>query len=162
MGSMTITITRDVEHTIREEGRRAYPHECCGLLLGVQEGEVKRAVLAWPVSNEWTADIALTEAEDTHSLRDRFYIPPKAYLQADRAARSRSLDIVGCYHSHPDDRAQLSERDRVGAAGVGGGESFSFLGVSVMDGIPGELTSSLLAPDGSAWQSERLEVEEGT
>jgi len=157
---MTISITQAVGERIRAEGRQAYPHECCGLLLGVDDGDGKRALEAWPVANEWTADVALTEAEDAHSLRDRFYIPPKAYLQADRAARSRGLDIVGCYHSHPDDRAQPSERDRVGAAGVGGGEAFSFLVLSVMDGIPGELSSSLLSPDGSAWQSERLEIEE--
>ncbi len=157
---VAIWINREVEQAIQEEGRREYPNECCGLLLGSVDGGIKRAVAVWPVPNEWTAEIELTEAEDSHSLRDRFYLPPKAYLQADRAARRRGLDIVGCYHSHPDDRAQPSERDRVGASGVGGGASFSFLVLSVMDGIPGELTSWLLSTDGAAWQAETLEVEE--
>ena len=157
---MTIRINREVEQTILVEGRREYPHECCGLLLGTMDGDVKQAVAVWLVPNEWTAEIELTEAEDGHSLRDRFYLPPKAYLQADRAARSRDLDIVGCCHSHPDARAQPSERDRAGASGVGGGTSFSFLVLSVMDGIPGELTSWLLSPDGTAWQAETLEFEE--
>ena len=157
---MPITITHTVDQAIREQGRAEYPHECCGLLLGTLDGATKRAVEAWPVRNEWTADVALTEAEDAHSLRDRFYVPPKAYLQADRAARSRDLDIVGCYHSHPDDHAQPSERDRVGAAGVGGGPDFSFLVLSVIDGQPQDLTSSLLSDDGSAWQTETLQVEE--
>jgi proteasome lid subunit RPN8/RPN11 len=157
---MPITITHTVDQAIREQGRAEYPHECCGLLIGTLDGAMKRAVEAWPVRNEWTADVALTEAEDAHSLRDRFYVPPKAYLQADRAARSRDLDIVGCYHSHPDDHAQPSERDRVGAAGVGGGPDFSFLVLSVIDGQPQDLTSSLLSGDGSAWQTETLQVEE--
>ena len=157
---MAITISNDVRQAIRSHGFAEYPHECCGLLLGVYEGQRKHVVDLWPVQNEWTADIALTEVEDSHSLRDRFYIPPKAYLQADRAARSRDLEIVGCYHSHPDDRAQPSERDRVGASGVGGGPSFSFLILSVMDSIPGELTSSLLSADGSAWEPEPLEIKE--
>ena len=157
---MAITITREVEQAIRAEGAAQYPHECCGLLLGTDEGETKRAVAAWPVPNEWTAEVGLTEAEDAHSLRDRFFIPPRAYLQADREARSRGLDIVGCYHSHPDHVAQPSERDRIGASGVGGGPAFSFLVLAVMDGIPGELTSWLLAADGADWQAERLEVEE--
>jgi len=157
---MSIRINRDVDRAIRTEGAREYPHECCGLLLGTVDGDVRRAAAVWPVPNEWTAEIGLTEAEDAHSRRDRFYIPPRAYLQADRDARSRGLDIVGCYHSHPDDRAQPSERDRVGASGVGGGASFSFLVLSVMDGIPGELTSWLLSTDGAAWQAETLEVEE--
>jgi proteasome lid subunit RPN8/RPN11 len=157
---MTISISREVEQAIRAEGSAGYPHECCGLLLGTAEGEHKRAVATWRVENEWTAELGLTEAEDAHSLRDRFYIPPKAYLQADRAARSRGLDVVGCYHSHPDDRPRPSERDRVGASGVGGGVSFSFLVLSVMDGIPGDLTSSLLSADGATWLEETLEVEE--
>jgi proteasome lid subunit RPN8/RPN11 len=157
---MPITITADVDRAIREHGRADYPHECCGLLLGTLQGDTKRAVEAWPVPNEWTADVALTDAEDAHSLRDRFYVPPKAYLQADRAARAKNLDIVGCYHSHPDDHAQPSERDRTGAAGVGGGPDFSFLVLSVLDGVPDALTSSLLSTDGSAWQAEPLQVEE--
>ncbi len=158
---MPITLSAEVDAAIRKQGRAEYPNECCGLLLGTIEGENKRAVDVWPVANEWTAEIGLTEAEDAHSLRDRFYIPPKAYLQADRAARGRDLDIVGCYHSHPDDRARPSERDRVGAGGVGGGEWFSFLVLSVFDGIPGDLTSWLLSPDATEWLQETLEVEQG-
>lgn len=157
---MTITVTAEVAAAINAAGRAAYPYECCGLLLGTINGAAKQAVEIWPVVNEWTDDIVLTEGEGRHSLRNRFYIPPKAYLQADRAARSRNLDLVGCYHSHPDDRAQPSERDRVGAAGVGGGPAFSFLVLSVMDSIPGELTSSLLSADGASWQPERLTVED--
>jgi proteasome lid subunit RPN8/RPN11 len=157
---VAITISHKVHQAIRAHGAAEYPHECCGLLLGTFDGERKHVVDIWPVENEWTADLGLTEAEDAHSLRDRFYIPPKAYLRADRAARARDLEIVGCYHSHPDDRARPSERDRLGASGVGGGTSFSFLIVSVMDSIPGEITSSLLSRDGSAWEPEPLYIEE--
>jgi len=157
---MTIRVSARADEGIRSEGAAAYPHECCGLLLGTDDGDVKYVVEIWPVANEWTAEIGLTEAEDAHSLRDRFYIPPKAYMQADRAARSRELDIIGCYHSHPDSPAQPSERDRIGASGVGGGPHFSFLIVNVMDGIPGALTSSLLSADGSTWEPERIEIEE--
>jgi proteasome lid subunit RPN8/RPN11 len=157
---VTIRITREVEQAIRAQGAAEYPHECCGLLLGTVDGADKVAVKTWPVVNEWTADVALTETEDAHSLRDRFYIPPKAYLQADRAARREDLEIVGCYHSHPDDQARPSERDRIGAAGVGGGPSFSFLIISVRDSIPGEITSSLLSVDGTSWEPEHLEHEE--
>lgn len=157
---MTLTLSPMVADAIREEGRRNYPYECCGLLLGTADGNHKRAVELWPVDNVWTDDIVLTQGEGQHSLRDRFYIPPKAYLQADRAARGRGLDIVGCYHSHPDDQAVLSERDRVGAAGVGGGAAFSFVVVSVNDSIPGTLSSGLLSDDGAQWLVEKLIIEE--
>ena len=81
--------------------------------------------------NNWSAEVGLTDAEHEHSLADRFYLDPRDYMRADRAARAQGLDIVGCYHSHPDHPAIPSERDRVGAQGVGGGSSFSFLIQSV-------------------------------
>lgn len=157
---MTLMLTSDVAARIRDAGHEQYPYECCGLLLGTIDGTSKRAVELWPVENVWTDDIVLTQGEGQHSLRDRFYIPPKAYLQADRAARARDLDIVGCYHSHPDNHAVLSERDRVGAAGVGGGPAFSFVVIAVRDSVPGGMTSSLLAPNGERWLPEELIVEE--
>lgn len=155
-----IVLTTAVAEAIRQHGTETYPHECCGLLLGAADGAVKRATRIWPVANVWTDDIALSEDDDHHSLRDRFYIPPKAYLQADRAARADNLDIVGCYHSHPDDRAALSERDRVGAAGVGGGPAFSFVVVAVQDSVPGQIASATLSPDGQHWLSEEILIEE--
>lgn len=153
-----LIITNDVAEAIRAQGSAEYPHECCGLLLGTAD-DPKRTTVAWPVSNAWTQDVALTATEDEHSLRDRFYIPPKAYLQADRAARQQGLDIVGCYHSHPDDRAVLSERDRVGAAGVGGGLAFSFVVISIMAGSAAAITSATLSLDGTHWVDEELQID---
>lgn len=151
---MAIRLSQEVETAIRQHGAQTYPEECCGLLLGRVEDGVKLATAVWLVANSWSAEVRLTEAEETHSLRDRFYIPPQEYLRADRHARSKGLDIVGCYHSHPDDRAHPSERDRVGAAGVGGGPLFSFLVLSVPQGQPAELTSWLLEDD--RWVEEDI------
>ncbi len=157
---MTLVLTSLIADGIRAEGTKNYPHECCGLLLGTLNGSQKRAEVLWTVENVWTDEIPLTETESDHSLRDRFYIPPKAYLLADRAARARNLELVGCYHSHPDDRAKLSERDRIGAAGAGGGPDFSFVVVSVRDSNPGEMTTALLSTDGQHWLLEELVIEE--
>lgn len=159
-----LTLTSATLQAIHEQGRASYPDECCGLLIGrpiAAAGAQRRVALeTWPVANEWTADVALTTDETAHSLRDRFYIPPAAYLQAQRAALRRDLDIVGCYHTHPDDRAWPSERDRVGAAGVGGGPDFSFVIVSVMGGTPADVASALLSADGQQWLPEELTIEE--
>jgi proteasome lid subunit RPN8/RPN11 len=149
--------TLDVIH---EQGRASYPDECCGLLIGRFEPERRVALQAWPVPNEWTADVRLTDDETSHSLRDRFYIPARAYLQAQRVAARQDLDIVGCYHTHPDDRAWPSERDRVGAAGVGGGTNFSFVVVSILHGTPADVASALLSADGQEWLAEELVIEE--
>ena len=145
---------------IHEQGRASYPDECCGLLIGRFEPERRVALQAWPVPNEWTAEVRLTDDEHNHSLRDRFYIPPRGYLQAQRAAAKQDLEIVGCYHTHPDDRAWPSERDRVGAAGVGGGPHFSFVVVSVFNGTPADIASALLSTDGQQWLPEELVIEE--
>jgi proteasome lid subunit RPN8/RPN11 len=145
---------------IHAQGRASYPDECCGLLIGRVEPEHRVALQAWPVANEWTADVRLSDDERDHSLRDRFYIPPRAYLQAQRAASRQDLEIVGCYHTHPDDRAWPSERDRVGAVGVGGGSQFSFVVVSVQQGTPADVASALLSADGQEWLPEELVIEE--
>ena len=159
-----LILTRTTLDAMHAQGAKSYPDECCGLLIGrlgsgADDG-ARTAVEAVPVPNEWTADVALTTDETAHSLRDRFYIPPQAYLKAQRAAMRQDLDIVGCYHTHPDDRAWPSERDRVGAAGVGGGPHFSFVVLSVVDGVPAVVASALLSADGQQWLPEDLSIEE--
>jgi len=145
--------------TIRYEARLSYPHECCGLLLGRFENDGRVAVQAWPTPNEWTPAVGLSEDEDAHSLGDRFYISPAAYFKAQRAAMRQNLDVVGCYHSHPDDRAWPSPRDLAGAAGVGGGPDFSFVVISVLGGEPDAIASALLSADGREWLHEDLVTE---
>lgn len=155
-----LTITAQPLQTIRDEARLGYPHECCGLLLGRFEHQGRVAVEAWPAPNEWTPAIVLAEDEEVHSLGDRFYISPEAYLRAQRAAMRQNMDVVGCYHSHPDDRAWPSPRDLAGAAGVGGGPDFSFVVISVHGGEPDAIGSALLSADGREWLPEELVTEE--
>ncbi len=155
-----LELTKQVIDTIRTHGRDSYPDECCGLLLGRFEADRRVAVEAWPVANAWTADVALTQNEAAHSRRDRFYISPADYLKAQRAAARRELEIVGCYHSHPDDRAWPSERDRIGAAGVGGGPDFSFVIIAVIEGRPADVASALLSSDGQEWLPEPVVIKE--
>src|SRR5204862_5527472 len=139
-----------------ETGRQAAaPHaeashenERAGLLSGHIAGNKKSVETIHEAPNNWSAEVGLTDAEHEHSLADRFYLDPREYMRADRAARAKGLDIVGCYHSHPDHPAIPSERDRVGAQGVGGGSSFSFLIQSVRSGQAAELASWLLIEDG--------------
>ncbi|MDP9311704.1 MAG: M67 family metallopeptidase [Chloroflexota bacterium] len=155
-----LTISRATLAAMQAQGQASYPDECCGLLVGRFEADRRIAVEAVPVANEWTANVQLTADESTHSLRDRFYISAQAYLQVQRAALRRELDIVGCYHTHPDDRAWPSERDRVGAAGVGGGPYFSFVVLSIMEGTAADVASALLSADGQTWLPEELTIEE--
>lgn len=152
-----IILSATARQAIEQHATASFPHECVGLLLGTLEAGHKHVAAIYRAQNAWTAEVGLTSAEHEHSLADRFYLDPRDYMKADRQARAQGLDIVGCYHSHPDHPAIPSERDRVGAQGVGGGTSFSFLIQSVRAGQPAELTSWLLSEDGERFISEELQ-----
>jgi proteasome lid subunit RPN8/RPN11 len=152
-----ITLSAKARLEIEQHAESTYPHECVGLLIGRLEGGTKLVEATYRAQNTWSAEVGLTDAEHEHSLRDRFYLDPRDYMTADREARAQGYDVVGCYHSHPDHPAIPSERDRVGAQGVGGGSSFSFLIQSVRSGQAAELTSWLLSMNGERFVSEELQ-----
>lgn len=87
---------------ITSHAEKDYPNECGGLLLGVFESDgAKKVVDTLPMIN--------TAAADTQ--HDRVLIDPRDLMLAEREARTRGLDIVGYYHSHPDDEAVPSQFD---------------------------------------------------
>ncbi len=126
---------------IREHGRRTYPEECCGFLLGRAEPDGNRVVALRPVDNQ----------RETNRER-RYQITPHDYLHAERAAGREGLDIVGTYHSHPDHPARPSATDLQEATFPG----FTYVIVAVGEGKPGELTAWSLAPDRSAFIPEPI------
>jgi desampylase len=87
---------------IADEARTAFPRECCGLLEGFVESDVAHVVGLHATKN-------LSEDDD------RFEIDPADHFAAIRAARGNGREIVGCYHSHPNGRAEPSARDAEGA-----------------------------------------------
>jgi proteasome lid subunit RPN8/RPN11 len=153
-----LQLTLSAQQTIANQAAAEYPNECVGLLLGQIDGENKIASVAYPVENRWEGQVTLAETDKPDSRRDRFYLDPRDYLKADRAARAQGLDIVGCYHSHPDWPAEPSERDRVGAQGIGGGSSFAFVIQSVREGQATDLRSWLLSNDGSQFIQEDVQI----
>jgi len=76
---------------IRRHGEETYPHECCGVLLGQMDGDV-RSVTS-------TARCGNTR---TDSPQNRYHIDPKELIRIQREGRARNEDIIGFYHSHPD------------------------------------------------------------
>ena len=151
-----IILSDDARQVIAAHAEATYPHECVGLLIGRMEAGRKTIEAIYQAQNTWSAEVGLTDAEHEHSLVDRFYLDPRDYMKADRQARARDLDVLGCYHSHPDHPAIPSERDRVGAQGVGGGSIFSFLIQSIRAGQAAELTAWLLSEDGERFIAEEI------
>jgi proteasome lid subunit RPN8/RPN11 len=144
-----IELSAAVRAAIARHARDEYPDECVGLLVGQVADGIVSAEDVIVLENRWTADVPLSAAEHQHSRRDRFMLDPRDYLRADRAARARGRDIVGVYHSHPDHPAEPSERDRVGAQGVGASASFAFLIQSVTADDAGALRAWMLVDDGA-------------
>lgn len=153
-----LQLTPDAAAAIAAHAEQTYPDECVGLLLGSVADGQKAVVEAYPVENRWAGQVTLAAGDNAESRRDRFYLDPRDYLRADLAARGRGLEIVGCYHSHPDHPAVPSERDRVGAQGVGGGTSFAFVIQSVRAGRAAEIASWLLLGEGERFEQEDLAV----
>ena len=114
-----LNIKQEHLDTIKAHAEADYPHECGGLLLGHLDAEGKKTVVeTLPMEN--TAD------EETR--HDRVLIDPRALMLADRKAREKGLDVVGYYHSHPDDEAVPSQFDLDHALPV-----WSYIIVSVRD-----------------------------
>ena len=79
--------------------RNAAPAECCGVLLGNASGIVE-AVPARNVSGD----------------PNRFSIDPRDHIGARRDGRTRGLDVLGFYQSHPRSAPVPSATDRAEAS----------------------------------------------
>jgi proteasome lid subunit RPN8/RPN11 len=93
---------------IRRHGEETYPHECCGVLLGQLDGDVRTVTS--------TARCGNTR---TDSPQNRYHIDPKELVRIQREGRARNEDIIGFYHSHPDHPAQWSQTDLAEAHWIG-------------------------------------------
>lgn len=93
-----IEISASLREQLAQEARNAFPRECCGLVEGVREGAIVRIVRLHATRN-------LVDASD------RFEIDPKSQFALMRALRGTGREVVGCYHSHPNGRAEPSARD---------------------------------------------------
>ena len=137
---MALVLTPTADAAIRAHGREAFPHECCGALLG-QERVVQQA-FALPNTTE-------------EGPRRRFLVRPGDYRVAEQRARETGLDLLGFYHSHPDHPARPSQFDLDHAW-----PSFSYVIVSVMAGEDKQLTSWMLKEDRSAFEEESVSITE--
>ena len=119
---------------IEQEGVRAFPNECCGVMIGrdVVDGDgcVRRVVERLrPLTNSF-------EKEEQYH---RFRLDPLEYIEAEKSAGAEGKLLLGFYHSHPDCPARPSEYDRQYAWPF-----YSYVIVSILKGRPSEMTSWLL------------------
>src|SRR5258708_13527372 len=135
-----LTIPDGLYETIRGEGERAYPHECCGVLVGTSSEDGSTVEDAVEAGNT-----------RTDSAHNRYNIAPQELIRIQRQGRERGLDIVGFYHSHPDHPAQWSKTAFEEAHWIG----CSYLIISVEQGTAKVTNSSL--PNAPTPEHKRFE-----
>lgn len=131
---------------LRRHSEEAYPNECCGVLLGRLEGEVRRV-----------SSIARCGNTRSDSPRNRYNIDPKELIRIQREARERGEDVVGFYHSHPNYPARWSATDLAEAHWTG----CSYVITAVEGGLAGRTCSFELAGTGEEdkrFLDEEIEV----
>ena len=137
-----ISLTEEQRTAIRAHGERDYPYECCGLLVGrFGRCGIKEVVEIYPISN----------AREEEAKRTRFLIRPEELMRGERHARSRGLDVIGFYHSHPDVQAVPSQYDLEHAW-----PTYSYVVVSVRTGRAADLRSWEMEPDRTRFNEEEI------
>src|SRR6202451_1209584 len=149
-----LRLNQDLSDKIRAHGAETYPHECCGALLGrdLDAPTTNSSDGASLASREVTALFALVNRRDD-SPRNRFFVTSEDVRDAEKAAREKRSDVVGCYHSHPDHPAKPSQFDQDHAW-----PWYSYIIVSVANGRPETMTSWRLADDRTQFTPEELEI----
>lgn len=154
----TLWMSKELAEKIRQHGAETYPHECCGALLGRDWSYLESPVDEAAAHRPWREVLAVyplvNRRED--SPRNRFSLAAHDVLEAEKAANSQNLEVVGWYHSHPDHPARPSQYDRDHAW-----PWYSYVIVSVANGTPQEMTSWRLGDDRSEFSAEPVEIRQG-
>lgn len=95
--AVIVKLTTSQCDTIAQESERAFPRECCGLLIGTGDDPVTVTRVV----------IAENHSDSPH----RFLIDPQCQFDWIRKLRGSSDRIVGLYHSHPNGRVGPSAHD---------------------------------------------------
>ena len=116
-----------------------YPNEVCGLLVG-RESDFRTEIYRVHQGNNLATD----------RLADRYLLDPGDFLATDKAARDDGLDIVGIWHTHPDQAARPSATDLQAAW-----EGYSYLILAVTE--EGVMDRKCWRLSGSSFVPQRLE-----
>lgn len=85
---------------IYAHGEETFPAECCGIMVGTKDGDLRTVHAIHPAHN-------LAAAE----RNDRYEIDAGFRKTVEEHAHDIGLCVVGFYHSHPDHEAYFSQTD---------------------------------------------------
>jgi proteasome lid subunit RPN8/RPN11 len=137
-----IKIEKGLIKKIKENGEKTYNAECCGAILGK------------PYNGTYIITELLEFNNERSDNRERRYlISPKQYMQSERIAEEKKLDLLGFYHSHPDHPAIPSQFDTEHAF-----PNFIYMIVSIQKGEAGDLTSWKLFEDRNGFEELEMNI----
>lgn len=137
-----IELNQRVIDAITAHAEKDYPHECGGMLIGKFEEGKKAVFETFPLEN----------AREEEARHNRVLILPTDVLKAERYARENKLDVVGYYHSHPEDKGVPSQYDLDHALPV-----WSYVIASVISGKVVDILSWEMESDRSKFNREVIE-----
>jgi len=138
-----IALPRRLLDEIRRRAEAAYPEECCGLLLGHEQGKDRIVVSA-----------AVASANLAAEPQRHFEVDPALYLRLRLAAATElsGARLIGLYHSHPEGGAMPSASD----AAQAWQEGWIWLIVPLASGHAGTPGAFRLARMGGPFEAEAL------
>lgn len=135
-----IQLSDDHAGAIRRHGEEEFPHECCGVILGDLDGDLRIVRELRPLSNVH---------EEGHERR--YLVSPDQMFALLREERKTGRKILGFYHSHPDHPAEPSVYDRDWAS-----PWYTYIIVSVMKGRSALMTAWRLTDDRADFLEEPI------
>lgn len=125
---------------VRDHGAREFPYECCGVLLGDVEDEIKKVREVRPLPNV-----------HEEGRQRRYLVAPDLLFRLMQEERRTKRKILGFYHSHPNHPAYPSGYDREWAS-----PWYTYVIVSVVQGVPTEMTAWRVADADSPFEAEEI------
>jgi len=137
-----IILSAQQVRAIEAHAEQTYPNECGGMLLGSFGEDGKRSV----------TEIFPLENSSDENQQNRILLLPKDVLRAERRAHETKVDVIGYYHSHPEDEAVPSQYDLDHALPV-----WSYIIVSVRAEKAVDIRSWQMEDDRSRFNEEPIE-----
>jgi len=103
VSARVLHLADELAAAVLQAAARAYPNEACGLIEGIDAKDGWRALAMHEAAN-----VAADPAR-------RFLIDPEVQFALMRKLRGTENRIIGCFHSHPNGRAEPSATDRANA-----------------------------------------------
>jgi len=138
-----LKITETLLAEIKAHGVTSYPYEGCGLLVGLVEDGANVVTAVHPLPNIWPVE---------EEKRIRFRIAEDDWRDVELAAMTDDRDVIGVFHSHPDNPPIASPRDLAWAAWPG----YSYLIIEINNREPASILSWQLLADRSGFVAEKI------